>query len=114
MRAVFYSRSAIGGRATSALVCGGQDCDYQTGGRPGFLATRQPLLGGATTKLAAAMLSQGIDIGRPHPTHANWARIWVGLPEENQRALDGLRRTLGELPRTTPVPQNEPRSNLLH
>jgi histidinol-phosphate aminotransferase len=47
-------------------------------------------------KLAAAMLSQGIDIGRPHPPYANWARITIGLPEENQRAHDALRRTLEE------------------
>jgi histidinol-phosphate aminotransferase len=45
-------------------------------------------------KLAAAMLSEGIDIGRPHPPYANWARITIGLPEENQRAQDALRRTL--------------------
>jgi histidinol-phosphate aminotransferase len=47
-------------------------------------------------KLAAAMLSQGIDIGRAHPPYANWARITIGLPEENQRAHDALRRTLEE------------------
>jgi histidinol-phosphate aminotransferase len=47
-------------------------------------------------KLAAAMLSQGIDIGRPHPPYANWARITIGLPEENQRAQAALRRTLEE------------------
>jgi hypothetical protein len=44
------------------------------------------------------MLSQDIDIGRPHPPHANWARISVGLPEENQRAQDGLRRAWRKLP----------------
>jgi histidinol-phosphate aminotransferase len=47
-------------------------------------------------KLASAMLSQGIDIGRPHPPYANWARITIGLPEENQRAQAALRRTLEE------------------
>jgi histidinol-phosphate aminotransferase len=45
-------------------------------------------------KLAAAMLSQGIDIGRAHPPYANWARITIGLPEENQRAQAALRRAL--------------------
>jgi histidinol-phosphate aminotransferase len=45
-------------------------------------------------KLAAAMLSQGIDIGRAHPPYANWARITIGLPEENQRARAALRRAL--------------------
>jgi histidinol-phosphate aminotransferase len=47
-------------------------------------------------KLAAAMLSQGIDIGRSHPPYANWARITIGLPEENLRAQAALRRTLEE------------------
>jgi len=45
-------------------------------------------------KLAAAMLSQGIDIGRAHPPYANWARITIGLPEENQRAQAALRYAL--------------------
>jgi histidinol-phosphate aminotransferase len=45
-------------------------------------------------KLAAAMLSQGIDIGRAHPPYANWARITIGLPEENQRAQAALRHAL--------------------
>ena len=45
-------------------------------------------------ELAAALFSQGIDIGRPHPPYANWARITIGLPEENQRTQDALRRTL--------------------
>jgi histidinol-phosphate aminotransferase len=45
-------------------------------------------------KLAAAMLSQGIDIGRAHPPYANWARITIGLPEENQRAQAALRRAM--------------------
>jgi histidinol-phosphate aminotransferase len=47
-------------------------------------------------KVAAEMLSQGIDIGRSHPPYANWARISIGLPEENQRAQAALRRTLEE------------------
>jgi histidinol-phosphate aminotransferase len=47
-------------------------------------------------KLAAAMLSQGIDIGRSHPPYANWARISIGLPEENRRAQAALRHALKE------------------
>jgi histidinol-phosphate aminotransferase len=46
-------------------------------------------------KLAAAMVSRGIDIGRAHPPYASWARITIGLPEENQRAQAALRHTLG-------------------
>jgi histidinol-phosphate aminotransferase len=45
-------------------------------------------------KLAAAMLSQGIDIGRAHPPYANWARITIGLPEENHHAQAALRHAL--------------------
>jgi histidinol-phosphate aminotransferase len=37
-------------------------------------------------KLARIMSSQGIDIGRAHPPYVNWARITIGLPEENHRA----------------------------
>jgi histidinol-phosphate aminotransferase len=54
-------------------------------------------------QLAAAMLSQGIDIGRPHPPYANWARITIGLPEENQRAQAALRRTLEETAANDPT-----------
>jgi len=52
--------------------------------------------GMAQPKHAAAMLSQGIDIGRAHPPYANWARITIGLPEENQRAQAALRHALEE------------------
>jgi histidinol-phosphate aminotransferase len=45
-------------------------------------------------KLAAAMLSHGIDIGRAHPPYTNWARITIGLPEENWRAQAALRHAL--------------------
>lgn len=45
-------------------------------------------------KLAAVMLSHGIDIGRAHPPYANWARITIGLPDENQRAQAALRDAL--------------------
>jgi histidinol-phosphate aminotransferase len=52
-------------------------------------------------KLAAIMFSQGIDIGRAHPPYANWARITIGLPQENQRAQAALRHSLeGAAPNT--------------
>src|SRR5580700_6342836 len=44
--------------------------------------------------LAAAMLAQGVDIGRAHPPYTNWARITIGLPSENLRAQNALRTTL--------------------
>ncbi|MCU1259211.1 MAG: hypothetical protein JWO80_2096 [Bryobacterales bacterium] len=45
-------------------------------------------------KLAAAMLRQRIDIGRAHPPYDNWARITIGLPEDNLRAQAALRDAL--------------------
>jgi histidinol-phosphate aminotransferase len=45
-------------------------------------------------ELAAALRAQGIDIGRPHPPYTNWARVTIGLPEENLRAQAALRQVL--------------------
>jgi histidinol-phosphate aminotransferase len=45
-------------------------------------------------QIARAMLLEGVDIGRPHPPYSNWARITIGLPEENLRAQNALRRAL--------------------
>lgn len=45
-------------------------------------------------KLAAAMLTHGIDIGRAHPPYTNWARVTIGLPEENERAQAALRQVM--------------------
>jgi histidinol-phosphate aminotransferase len=45
-------------------------------------------------EVAAAMLAKGVDIGRAHPPYTNWARITVGLPEENRRAQNALRGIL--------------------
>jgi histidinol-phosphate aminotransferase len=50
--------------------------------------------------LAAAFLAQGIDIGRSFPPLDRWARISIGLPEENKRAIDALRKILGLRSRT--------------
>jgi histidinol-phosphate aminotransferase len=47
--------------------------------------------------LAAALRERGIDIGRAHPPYTNWARITIGLPEENLRAQDALRASLNEI-----------------
>jgi histidinol-phosphate aminotransferase len=46
-------------------------------------------------EVAAAMLAKGIDIGRAHPPYTDWARITIGLPEENRRAQLALRQVLG-------------------
>ncbi len=45
-------------------------------------------------QIAEAMLAQGINIGRAHPPFTNWARISIGLPEENRRAQAALRYVL--------------------
>jgi histidinol-phosphate aminotransferase len=44
--------------------------------------------------LAAAFLEQGIHIGRGFPALDDWARISIGLPEENARAQATLRKLL--------------------
>jgi len=45
-------------------------------------------------QLAASLRAQGVDIGRAHPPYTNWARITIGLPEENLRAQVALREAL--------------------
>ena len=45
-------------------------------------------------QIARAMLAHGINIGRAHPPLTNWARITIGLPEENRRAPAALREIL--------------------
>jgi histidinol-phosphate aminotransferase len=44
--------------------------------------------------LTAAFLAEGIDIGRSFPPLNRWARISIGLPEENERAIGVLRKLL--------------------
>ncbi len=41
-------------------------------------------------ELAAVMLARGVNIGRAHLPYQNWARITIGLPEENLRAQAAL------------------------
>jgi histidinol-phosphate aminotransferase len=45
-------------------------------------------------EVAAAFLSEGIQIGRSFPPLDRWARISIGLPEENALAIDVLRKVL--------------------
>ncbi len=45
-------------------------------------------------QLAESLRSRGVDIGRAHPPYLNWARITIGLPEENRRAQVALRQAL--------------------
>jgi histidinol-phosphate aminotransferase len=49
-------------------------------------------------QVAQSMLARGINIGRAHPPFTNWARISIGLPEENRRAQAALRQILDESP----------------
>ncbi len=49
-------------------------------------------------EIAQAMLAQGINIGRAHPPLTDWARITIGLPEENRRTQAALRGILASLP----------------
>jgi histidinol-phosphate aminotransferase len=45
-------------------------------------------------QIAESLRSRGIDIGRAHPPYTNWARITIGLAEENRRAQTALRQAL--------------------
>jgi histidinol-phosphate aminotransferase len=45
-------------------------------------------------QLAGAMRVQGVDIGRTFPPYANWARITIGLPDENRTVQQKLREIL--------------------
>jgi len=45
-------------------------------------------------ELAAAMRERGIDIGRTFPPYTDWARITIGLPEENRAAQAALRASI--------------------
>lgn len=50
-------------------------------------------------QLAAAFLARNVDIGRTFPPYLTWARITVGLPEENRIAQQQLREVLGNIPK---------------
>jgi histidinol-phosphate aminotransferase len=43
---------------------------------------------------AAAMLAQGVDIGRAFQPYNEWARITIGLPQENRQAQAAVRNVL--------------------
>jgi histidinol-phosphate aminotransferase len=47
--------------------------------------------------IADAMHNRGVDIGRPFPPAVTWARITIGLPEENKTAQEQLRHVLATL-----------------
>jgi histidinol-phosphate aminotransferase len=49
------------------------------------------------TELAAALRLRGIEIGRTFPSYTNWARITIGLPEENHATQRQLHEVLGSL-----------------
>lgn len=45
-------------------------------------------------QFAASLQSRGIDIGRAFPPYDRWARISIGLPQENQRARAAVHSVL--------------------
>ena len=49
------------------------------------------------TELAAALRIRGIEIGRTFPPYTDWARITIGLPEENSAAQQQLQEVLDTL-----------------
>ena len=52
------------------------------------------------SELAAVLRARNIDIGRTFPPYFTWARITIGLPEENQVAQQQLREDLRNFRRT--------------
>ena len=46
------------------------------------------------TEIAAALHARNIDIGRTFPPYTSWARITIGLPEENRTVQQQLREVL--------------------
>jgi histidinol-phosphate aminotransferase len=50
--------------------------------------------GMAHADFAAALLKEGVDIGRAFPPYDRWARISIGLPEENTIARAAVRKLL--------------------
>jgi histidinol-phosphate aminotransferase len=49
------------------------------------------------TELAAALRNRGIEIGRTFPPYTDWARVTIGLPEENRAAQQQLHEVLDSL-----------------
>jgi histidinol-phosphate aminotransferase len=54
-----------------------------------FFETRMP-----HAEFAAAMLKDGVAVGRAFPPYDRWVRISIGLPEENARARAAVRKLL--------------------
>lgn len=50
--------------------------------------------GRAQPELAGLLRKDGIDIGRAFPPYANWARITIGLPEENAKIREALEQLI--------------------
>jgi histidinol-phosphate aminotransferase len=48
----------------------------------------------AHADFAASLLADGIDIGRAFPPYDRWARISIGLPQDNARARTAVRKLL--------------------
>jgi histidinol-phosphate aminotransferase len=46
------------------------------------------------TEFSERMLSLGVNIGRAFPPYNDWARITIGLPEENRQARAAVRRAM--------------------
>jgi histidinol-phosphate aminotransferase len=49
-------------------------------------------------EFAAALSKRGVEIGRPFPPFDRWARISIGLPDENSLARRAVRAVLSKLP----------------
>jgi histidinol-phosphate aminotransferase len=45
--------------------------------------------------IARQLVNEGIEIARPFPPFDRWVRISIGLPGENARARDAIKKLLG-------------------
>ena len=45
--------------------------------------------------IAAQLIDEGIEIARAFPPFDHWVRISIGLPAENVRARDAIKKLLG-------------------
>jgi histidinol-phosphate aminotransferase len=54
-----------------------------------FFETRRP-----HQDVASALLREGVEIGRAFDLYDHWARISIGLPEENSLARTAIRKLL--------------------
>lgn len=112
-----YGLGTLAYPSVQAAIASLKDPDYVAKTRARIVAEREKLLallremklpyaesqtnfvffktGRPHTEVQAAMRAQGVGIARAFPPMLDWARITIGLPEENELAREALRKVLG-------------------